>query len=223
MTARSGHFEPIAREAYPFVVPLFLMCVIAWVLDSPYASVLFLCATVAVALFFRNPERFPSGHEGLLVSPADGTVVDIRDGADSANLPDIPLTRISIFMSVFNVHVNRAPLTGTVRRITYTPGRFLDARDENCSEQNEQNSMVLDGHGSSIEVVQVAGKIARRICCWVREGDRIGRGERFGMIRFGSRLDVYVPDEFRIKVHRGMRVKAGVSVLAELDKVEPEA
>lgn len=223
MIARTGHFEPIVREAYPFVAPLFLICIIAWALDSPWISFFFLCAAVAVSLFFRNPERSPPGHEGLLVSPADGKVVEIRQDAYSDNLPDVPLTRISIFMSIFSVHVNRAPLTGKVRKITYTPGRFLDARDRSSSEENERNSLVLECEGASIEVIQVAGKIARRICCWVREGERIGRGERFGMIRFGSRLDVYVPGEYRVTARYGMAVKAGVSVLAELEKTEPDA
>ena len=218
MIARTGHFEPIVREAFPFVVPLFIICLIAWALDSPWISFFFLCAAVAVALFFRNPERRPPGHEGLLLSPADGTIVDIREDARSEHLSGVPLTRISIFMSIFSVHVNRAPLTGTVRKITHTPGRFLDARDKNSSEENERNSVVFDCDAASIEVIQVAGKIARRIRCWVREGDRIGRGERFGMIRFGSRLDVYVPKEYRITARYGMPVRAGVSVLAELNE-----
>lgn len=217
MIARTGHFEPIAREAYPFVVPVLLVSVVAWIVNLPWISFFLLSVAVAVGLFFRNPERAPPDGKGLLVSPADGRVVEIRDGVNAANLSEPALTRISIFMSIFDVHVNRAPVTGKVGKITYTPGRFLDARDSNASSVNEQNSIVLEGEDATIEVVQVAGLVARRICCWIREGDRIGQGERLGMIRFGSRLDVYVPKEYSIKVVRGTRVKAGVSVLAELE------
>jgi phosphatidylserine decarboxylase len=175
---------------------------------------------VAIALFFRNPERIPPTDEGLLVSPADGTVVEIQEGIDSANLPGVTLTRVSIFMSIFSVHINRAPISGNVKRITHSPGRFLDARDKNASSENERSSMLLAGKGDTIEVVQVAGKVARRICCWVREGDEIGRGERFGMIRFGSRLDVYMSEEYRITAKLGAKVRAGVTALAVREKPE---
>jgi len=214
MIAQAGHYERVAREAYPYLVPPAFLSVVFWWLDYPWIAAFFLALTVCVALFFRNPGRTPPTGEGRVVSPADGVVIEVVDQARSDNLDLFPLTRVSIFMSIFNVHVNRSPLSGTVGKITYRGGVFLDARKKDSSSRNEQNSLILRGDAGTLEVVQVAGKVARRISCWVREGDELLRGQRFGLIHFGSRLDVYLPEQFSVSVAPGTRVSAGVTVIA---------
>jgi len=215
MIARSGHYEPVAREAYPYLILPALLALAFWWYDHPWASLFFLLAAVAVALFFRNPHRAPPLHEAAVLSPADGKVMEIVPDASSRNVQHGPLTRVSVFMSVLDVHVNRSPISGSVKKITYRAGTFLDARETDSSTQNEQNSLVIEGAVGSLEVVQIAGKIARRISCWVSEGDELRRGDRFGMIHFGSRLDVYFPQDFSVRVIVGERVWAGVSIIAE--------
>ncbi len=214
MIAKAGHYEPIAREGYPFIAPPALLALISWWFAYPWASLGFLVLAVAVTFFFRNPERIPPDAEGIVVSPADGTVMQIVDNARSDNLPGLPLKRISIFMSVFNTHVNRCPVSGTVQSVKHVPGRFLDAREPASSLVNEHNSVVLQDDTDTVEVVQIAGKIARRIACWVRPGDQVRQGERFGLIRFGSRLDVYLPENMTFVVGIGKTVRAGVTIIA---------
>ncbi|HMK37036.1 MAG TPA: phosphatidylserine decarboxylase family protein [Desulfomonilaceae bacterium] len=214
MISRAGHYEPIAREGYPFFVPLGILSLILWWFGWPWPSLFFLILSIAVASFFRNPERTSPQGAGRVLSPADGRVVQIAENVRSDYLPNRVLTRISIFMSVFNVHVNRWPLSGLVKKITHVPGTFLDARMPAASVQNEHNSVVIESPDGTIEVVQIAGKIARRIACWVSEGDEAFQGERFGLIRFGSRLDVYMPPEFTPEVVIGTKVRAGVTVIA---------
>ena len=214
MIAKAGHYELIAREGYPFIVPPALLALISWWLGYPWASLVLLVLTVAVICFFRNPERITPEGEGIIVSPADGTVMQVLENVRSENLPGLPLRRISIFMSVFNTHVNRCPVSGVVKNIKHVPGRFLDAREPASSLVNEHNSVVLQDHNDAIEVVQIAGKVARRIACWVREGDQVRQGERFGLIRFGSRLDVYLPESMRFVVNVGTTVRAGVTIIA---------
>jgi phosphatidylserine decarboxylase len=214
MNRKSGHYELIAREGYPFFIPLFAVSIVLWIADYNISSLIFLIFGSFVLYFFRNPERKPPVGEGLIISPADGRVVQIVENTSSNFLSDFPLTRISIFMSVFDVHVNRWPMSGIVKKITHVPGRFMDARHPEASYSNEHNSIVLTSEQSAIEVVQIAGKIARRIACWVEEGDSVVQGERFGLIRFGSRLDVYLPPKFTITVNLGTRVTAGESILA---------
>jgi phosphatidylserine decarboxylase len=214
MNSKKLHYEIIAREGYPFFVPVALVSFISWRYGFAWSSLFLFAAAVAIAAFFRNPERISPEVVGALVSPADGVVAQIMENASSENLDDPSLTRVSIFMSVLNVHVNRWPMSGTVKKITHVPGSFLDARDPDSSTQNEHNSIVLRGEDSTIEVVQIAGRIARRIACWVDEGDEARRGERFGLIRFGSRLDVYFPKEYEAAVSVGEKVSAGVTVIA---------
>jgi len=213
MSNRAGHDELIAREGLVFFLPPAAVSGLCWWFGYPGTALLLLIVSVAIALFFRNPKRKPPDGEGIVLSPADGTVVAIVDNAHSNNVPGENLKRISIFMSVFNVHVNRWPVSGKVERITYVPGRFLDAREPDSSTVNEHNSIVVTGE-SPVEVVQIAGKIARRIACWVREGDEVLRGDRFGLIRFGSRLDVYVRDDHSFVVDIGTKVRAGETIIA---------
>jgi phosphatidylserine decarboxylase len=214
MIYRGGHYEPIAREGLVFIAPPAILSAACWWCGYSWASLVFLLVSIAIALFFRNPERTPPEGDGIVLSPADGRVVEIVEHERSERLPEISLKRISIFMSIFNTHVNRWPISGKVVKITYVPGRFLDAREPAASAVNEHNCLVVNGE-SLIEVVQIAGKIARRIACWVREGDEVRRGDRFGLIRFGSRLDVYLPQDYSFVVEVGTRVRAGVTIIAQ--------
>ncbi|MBI5248283.1 MAG: phosphatidylserine decarboxylase family protein [Desulfomonile tiedjei] len=215
MICKAGHYEPIAREGYVFFVPIAVLSFVLWLFGCSWSSLGFLLISAGVAAFFRNPNRFPPEGDALVLSPADGKVVQIVEDAHSDNLPGVSLKRISIFMSVFNVHVNRWPLSGTVQRVQHFSGRFLDAREPDASKVNEHNSVVLQTQEGDIEVVQIAGLIARRIACWVSEGDRVQRGDRFGLIRFGSRLDVYLPPGFSFEVPIGARVRAGETIIAK--------
>ena len=212
----------IAREGYPFiaysVVLTALLTFFSWKLQSGVLAVpaaLSALVMLFVISFFRNPERTPPGDAHTVVAPADGTVIVVE------RVPDTPLgveaLKISIFMSVFNVHVNRAPLDGKVVDITYHPGRFLDARDGRASSENERNNVVLQtAAGVKIAFVQIAGLIARRIICYPRIGDALVRGTRYGLIRFGSRVDVYLPADVEPLVKLGDVTTAGQTVLARL-------
>lgn len=212
----------IAREGYPFIAYsvglTLLLCLFAWKLQSAVLvvpAVIAMILTVFVISFFRNPERTPPGDGKSVVAPADGTVIVVE------RVPETPLgceaLKISIFMSVFNVHVNRAPLDGTVVHIDYQPGRFLDARDGRASSENERNGVVLEtAAGVRIAFVQIAGLIARRIICYPRVRDVLQRGARYGLIRFGSRVDVYLPVDVEPLVKLGDITVAGETVLGHL-------
>jgi phosphatidylserine decarboxylase len=170
-------------------------------------------------LFFRDPVRVTPVREGLVVSPADGRVSLIAPVLPPAELGlgDVPLLRISIFMSVFNCHVNRSPVAGRIERIAYRPGKFINAELDKASEDNERNSLVISIPGGRIGVVQIAGLVARRIVSFVREGQTLSTGERFGLIRFGSRLDVYLPEGSKALVSVGQTAVAGETVLADFN------
>jgi len=178
-------------------------------------SFFFILLTLFSIYFFRNPERSPPADEQAVVAPADGVVVVVD------RVPHTPLgceaLKISIFMSVFNVHINRVPFSGRIVDIFYSPGAFFDARDQRSSCENERNGIVLKtASGARLAVVQIAGLIARRIVCYPKLGDYLERGERYGMIRFGSRLDVYLPVELKPLVKRGDKTVAGETVLGYL-------
>jgi phosphatidylserine decarboxylase len=175
------------------------------------------------ALFFRDPVRVTPVREGLVVSPADGRVSMITMALPPAELGlgDRPLPRISVFMSVFNCHVNRSPIAGRVDRIAYRPGLFINAELDKASEDNERNSLAITTPTARIGVVQIAGLVAKRIVCFVKEGQAIGAGERFGLIRFGSRLDVYLPLGTRALVSEGQTAIAGETILADLAGDDP--
>lgn len=177
--------------------------------------------TVWCYYFFRDPERVTPARPGVIVSPADGIVSLIEPVAPPAELglPDTPLTRVSVFMSVFDCHVNRAPVVGTVQAVAYRPGKFLNASLDKASADNERNGVVIEmADGRVLPVVQIAGLVARRIVCFVERGTTLSRGERFGLIRFGSRLDVYLPEGVVPQVRVGQTMIAGETVLAELDR-----
>ena len=176
-------------------------------------------ATVWCYYFFRDPVRVIPQQEGLILSPADGIVSLIQDVVPPGDLGlgDAPVTRVSVFMNVFNCHVNRAPIAGTIKRISYHKGQFLNASFDKASELNERNSLMIETPaGLRIGVVQIAGLVARRIVCFAREGDHVEIGHRFGLIRFGSRLDVYLPEGVSPLVAVGQTAVAGETILADL-------
>jgi phosphatidylserine decarboxylase len=175
-----------------------------------------------VIYFFRDPKRVTPLREGLVVSPADGRVSKVANIVPPAelNLGTHPMLCISIFMNVFDCHVNRAPVNGKIVRHVYKPGKFLNADLDKASEENERNSIVLENKSGQYGVVQIAGLIARRIVWWVQEGQPLSTGERFGMIRFGSRVDVYCPEGVRALVAEGNTCIAGETVIADLSSHE---
>jgi phosphatidylserine decarboxylase len=165
--------------------------------------------------FFRDPERVPPADERLIVAPADGKVIDVRLVQDP-ELLGAPATRISIFMSPLNVHVNRSPVAGRIEAVRHTAGRFHAAFADKASDDNERTAVVLSGGGRRFLVVQIAGALARRIVCRRERGDELARGERYGLIMFGSRVDLYVPPDVTVRVARGQRVQAGQTVVGEI-------
>ncbi|HEY4038650.1 MAG TPA: phosphatidylserine decarboxylase [Burkholderiaceae bacterium] len=204
----------LAREGWPFIAAaVALAAVMAWLAGAAWSVPFWLLAAFVVQ-FFRDPPRQVRAGPSAIVSPADGRIVRIEAVRDPNTGSDALL--ISVFMNVFNVHSNRAPVDGVIERIEYRPGAFLQADLDKASERNEANAIVLrTTSGERISVVQVAGLIARRILCYVRPGDQVVRGERFGFIRFGSRVDLYLPRFVRPMVVVGDSVYAGTSVLAE--------
>lgn len=212
-----GAFVPIHPDGYRFVAGAALATLILFALAPPLGW-LAAIATAWCVYFFRDPERVTPLREGIVVSPADGRVSRIANAVPPADLAlgDRPLTRISIFMSVFDCHVNRSPVAGRIEKIVYQPGKFINADLDKASADNERNSLVIATNGARVAVVQIAGLVARRIVCFAREGQPLGAGERFGMIRFGSRLDVYLPDGTPPMVAVGQTAIAGETVLADL-------
>lgn len=207
---------PVAREGLPYILGglgLAILSAIAggWFIAVP-AGVLGLFSL----WFFRDPDRISPGDESAVLSPADGTVIQVQEVEIDPYI-NRKMMKISIFMSVFNVHVNRAPLTGVVKRVVYYPGKFFAANMDKASSDNERNAIILEGpNGVTMVFVQIAGLIARRIACWIKPGDKVTRGQRIGLIRFGSRLDVYLPPDADVSVSLGQKVTAGRSVLGYL-------
>jgi len=207
---------PIAREGYPFILGSVFATAIIAVLGLYELALFFLAVTFFVSCFFRDPERVIPEEKGALVSPADGKVLGVGVVQESEFAAE-KMLKVSIFMSIFNVHVNRIPENGRVTEVAYYPGKFFSANLDKASRDNERNAVSMEiGRGRKLIVVQVAGLIARRIICKIRKGDRLSRGARFGMICFGSRLDVYLPPETVPAVSVGDKVLAGTSVLGHL-------
>jgi phosphatidylserine decarboxylase len=203
----------IAKEGYPLILTTAALTILALVIGWQGAAIVLGLTTLAIAAFFRDPERnIPTG-EGLIVSPADGKVVRIAAVTGDSSFGDTP-TRLSIFLSPFDVHINRMPVAGKVDEVRYRGGKFVAAYKEEASERNEQNALkVIGNDGRSLGVVQIAGVVARRIVCRVKPGDRLARGDRFGMIMFGSRTDIYLPKGCRVQVVEGQKVKGGETIL----------
>jgi phosphatidylserine decarboxylase len=212
---------PIHKEGYPFIAIGVVAMLVLGSLWRPFGWVAALI-TLWICYFFRDPARATPQREGLVVSPADGRISQIATATPpkELDLPDEPMTRVSIFMNVFDCHVNRAPIAGRVARIAYTPGLFLNAELDKASEDNERNAILIEKDGTKLIMVQIAGLIARRIVPFVKEGQEVFAGERVGLIRFGSRVDVYLPQGVAPLVTEGQTAIAGETVLADLSGAE---
>ena len=201
----------IAKEGYRFVFTALGLAAAALAVGWFVVGVVLLAAAAAVAGFFRDPERVSPDGEGIVVSPADGKVVSVDDVSDTAG------RRLSIFLSPLDVHINRAPMNGRVADVRYQTGHFLAAYKGKASDENERNAIELvDDAGTTLRIVQIAGFLARRIVCDVGRGDPLKRGERFGMIMFGSRVDLFLPRDATVEVHPGQRVRGGETIVARL-------
>ena len=208
---------PVHREGYPFVGAFALGSLVLFLIWSPLGWI-GTVLTIWCALFFRDPVRVTPVREGIVVAQADGRVAAVANAPPppELGLGERVLPRVSIFMSVFDCHVNRSPVTGRIDEIAYHPGAFLSADLDKASEDNERNSFLISTGTVRIGVVQIAGLVARRIVCFVRKGTSVGAGERIGMIRFGSRVDVYLPEGARPLVAEGQSAIAGETIISDL-------
>ena len=201
----------IAKEGYRFVFTALGLAAAALAVGWFVVGVVLAVVAAAVAGFFRDPKRVSPDGEGIVVSPADGKVVSVDDVSDGAG------RRLSIFLSPLDVHINRAPMNGRVADVRYQTGHFLAAYKGKASDENERNAIELvDDAGTTLRIVQIAGFLARRIVCDVGRGDPLKRGERFGMIMFGSRVDLFLPRDATVEVHPGQRVRGGETIVARL-------
>jgi phosphatidylserine decarboxylase len=211
-----NHNGFIAEEGLPFIISLGVVTLLLFVVGFKWIGFVLLLLTVFVVCFFRNPQRTTPRKDGLVISPADGRVIRIEE-TDSAEMPGRTFKKISIFMNVFNVHVNRIPYSGKVRFIRYHEGKFFSANLDKASTLNERNTLLVEtDDGREIMFVQIAGLIARRIACWVQEGMQVSTGERFGLIRFGSRVELFLPLDSTVLVKVGQKVKGGETPIGEL-------
>jgi len=217
------YLVPINRAGWPFIAALAVLAVAG----AAYSETLGWIGAIATAwctYFFRDPDRVVPTREGLVISPADGRVQSVGKAFPPSELElgDAPYNRVSVFMDIFDVHVNRAPVSGRVAVSHYRPGKFLNASLDKSSEDNERHSIVVvTSDGVKVGCVQIAGLVARRISCDVKPGDEVAVGTRYGLIRFGSRLDVYVPEGVPILVMPGQHTYAGETVIADLRSNEP--
>jgi phosphatidylserine decarboxylase len=204
---------PIAKEGFPFFIPMVLLTVILGIMGWKAWMSLGILLSLFIAYFFRNPRREIPNLHNVILSPADGRVIHVGECEEDRFLKEKAL-KISIFMSLFDVHINRAPVSGTILAISYLPGRFLVANVEKASLLNEQNAVILESEDRfKILLIQIAGFVARRIVCYAKVGDRLRKGEIFGLIRFGSRVDLYLPPEVKPIVRVGQHVKGGESII----------
>ena len=200
----------MVKEGYYFGLPPLALGGVALLAHWPVAGCVLVCLALSVFSFFRDPERTIPPEAGAVVSPADGRVVVVTDEENAGRSGK----RISIFLAIWNVHVNRAPAEGVIKKLEYRPGKFLAAMRERASLENEQNVITLSTDAGEMVCKQIAGWIARRVVCWKKEGERVARGQRIGLVRFGSRVDLWVPRDAEILVGLGDNVKGGSSVVA---------
>ena len=200
----------MVKEGFYFGIPPLVLGGVAFLAHWTILGILLVGLASFVFSFFRDPERSIPAEPGTVVSPADGRVVVVTDEENAGRAGK----RISIFLAIWNVHVNRAPAAGIISKLEYRPGKFLAAMRERASVENEQNIIALSTDAGEMTFKQIAGLIARRVVCWKKEGDRVARGERIGLVRFGSRVDVWMPKEAEILVRLGDNVKGGSSVVA---------
>ncbi|MEA2040868.1 MAG: phosphatidylserine decarboxylase family protein [Thermodesulfobacteriota bacterium] len=208
---------PLAKEGLPFV---FIACAITalfsftgFFIISIFTGIL----SLFVIFFFRDPDRKNLTEHKAVLTPADGTILEIVHLNNNRNPLGKPAIKVSVFMSIFNVHVNRIPITGTIKKISYRPGKFFSANLDKASKYNESNEVILESTDSQrIVIIQIAGLIARRIACWIKDGDHVEAGQRFGLIRFGSRLEVYLPGNSRITARVRQKVRASETIIGYL-------
>ncbi len=206
----------LAKEGWPFIIISVLITTLVWYLGNFWISLPFILISVFIIQFFRDPKREISSEANAVLAPADGCVICIEKSHDEYQ--NIEALKISIFMNVFNVHSNRSPVDGEVTFLRYNPGKFVNADFDKASTENERNGIVIKlANGQSISVVQVAGLIARRILCYTGVGKVLSRGERYGFIRFGSRVDVYLPLDTKVLVSIGQKVSASDTIIAKLE------
>jgi len=206
---------PIAREGFVFVVPLLVITVLMFLVSFYWATAIFGLGFLFVTWFFRDPERLVPNEPNVIVSPADGKITEIITENEPIN--GERCKRVTIFLSVFNVHVNRVPIEGTIEDIRYNPGKFLAAFNPKASMDNEQNLILINNGRTHIFVKQIAGLIARRIVCWPKKGDYYESGQRYGLIRFGSRVDILLPENTKLSVACGDKVSGGESIIGYLN------
>ena len=211
-------FPPLHREGYRMLAIAVIITMLL-ILINKILGVIGFFLTVWVYYFFRDPERYPINDDSFLVSPADGVIsliVNVR-GPKELNMENKEFQRVSVFMNVFNCHVNRVPITGKIDEIFYKPGKFIDASLDKASEDNERNLIKYSNNaGKTFAIVQIAGLIARRIVCEVKEGQNLNQGDRIGIIRFGSRVDLYFENDYKLLAKQGQTVVAGESLLAKI-------
>jgi phosphatidylserine decarboxylase len=201
----------MVKEGYYFGLPPLALGGVAFLAHWVAGGIVLFCIAAFVFCFFRDPEREIPSEAGAVVSPADGRVVVVTEEENAGR----PGKRISIFLAIWNVHVNRAPAEGIITKLEYRPGKFLGAMLERASLENEQNIIALSTEAGEMVCKQIAGWIARRVVCWKKEGERVRRGERIGLVRFGSRVDLWMPREAEILVSVGENVKGGSSIVAQ--------
>jgi len=204
---------PIARGGWAFILPPLVLTVLAAATLPIWVAAAFFMVTAFLVQFFRDPERSSSAPEDAVLSPADGTILSIGTAEPHETPKGLP-KKIVIFMSVINCHVNRSPISGAVTSYSYSPGKKLAAFSPKASFENEQNRIEVTGEGRRVVFKQIAGALARRIVFRKKPGDAVARGERIGMIRFGSRVDLFLPEDAAVAVREGDKVKAGLSVIA---------
>jgi len=205
----------LAKEGLVFIVPGLALCVIFLTVSLWFLFLIFLIITFGFCYFFRDPKRTIPQNKNMLLAPADGKIVKIQTDESHPSFPS-PVNVISIFLSLFDVHITRAPLNGTVKEIEYKPGQFFPAYKDEASLRNESNSLFINGEKLNILVKQIAGVAARRIKCFIKKNERITKGQKMGLIYFGSRVDLFLPQNIQIKVSLNQKVKAGLTEIAEI-------
>ena len=206
---------PLAKDGFIFILPLLIITVLMFLISFYWATAIFGLGFLFVTWFFRDPERRIPNEPNAIVSPADGKITEIVTENEPIN--GKLCKRVTIFLSVFNVHVNRVPIEGTIEDIRYNPGKFLAAFNPKASMDNEQNLILINNGRTHIFVKQIAGLIARRIVCWPKKGDYYESGQRYGLIRFGSRVDILLPENTKLSVACGDKVSGGKSIIGYLN------
>ena len=206
---------PLAKDGFIFILPLLIITVLMFLISFYWATAIFGLGFLFVTWFFRDPERRIPNEPNVIVSPADGKITEIVTENEPIN--GKLCKRVTIFLSVFNVHVNRVPIGGTIEDIRYNPGKFLAAFNPKASMDNEQNLILINNGRTHIFVKQIAGLIARRIVCWPKKGDYYESGQRYGLIRFGSRVDILLPENTKLSVTCGDKVSGGKSIIGYLN------